>query len=121
MGMLSAFGFSSVPGTDVAGARRLLADGAVLLDVREPGEWDAGHAPEAVHIPMGQLAARLSEVGSPGSAVVAVCRSGSRSARVTQWLRGHGYEAVNLDGGMRAWAREGHPVVRDDGGTGRVV
>lgn len=110
-----------VPEVDVDGAMRLVDAGATLLDVREHDEWHAGHAPDALHVPMGELGARLDEVGSPGGAVVAVCRSGSRSARVTSWLRQQGYDAVNLDGGMKAWVRDGRAVVRDDGAAGRVA
>src|SRR5689334_111187 len=88
-----------------------IPDGAFLLDVREGEEWTAGHAPGAVHLPMMEIPARLGEVPRDGDIVV-VCRSGSRSAQVVAYLQGNGWDQVfNLDGGMRAWAVAGRPVV----------
>src|SRR5260370_35718950 len=66
-----------------------------LLDVRENDEWQAGHIDGAQHIPLGQLSARLAEVPK-GQRVVAVCRSGSRSAAAVRGLRQQGYDAENL-------------------------
>ncbi len=64
-------------------------DGSVLLDVRDPHEWQAGHAPRARHIPLGQLSRRAAEL--PAScAVVTLCRSGARSARAAAMLAGDG-------------------------------
>ncbi|MGH3771816.1 MAG: rhodanese-like domain-containing protein [Pseudonocardiaceae bacterium] len=89
---------------------------AVLLDVRENDEWAAGHAPGAVHVPMGQVARRLDELATmfPERPVYVVCRSGGRSARVTAYLTQEGWDAVNVDGGMRAWAAAGRPMVVAD-------
>jgi rhodanese-related sulfurtransferase len=82
---------------------------AILLDVRERHEWDAGHALVARNIPLGALAGRLSEL--PASRpVVTVCHSGMRSARAAGLLARHGHEVYNLRGGMRAWAKAGLPV-----------
>jgi rhodanese-related sulfurtransferase len=91
-----------------------------LLDVREQDEWDAGHIEGAQHIPLGQLAERLAEVPRE-QVVVAVCRSGSRSDRAAKGLRGNGFEAENLEGGVTAWARAGLPLVAERGGPGRVI
>jgi rhodanese-related sulfurtransferase len=85
---------------------------AVLLDVREPDEWDAGHAPTARHLPMSQLTARIAELPDDDPLYV-VCRSGGRSARVVAYLAGQGYPAVNVDGGMQSWAAQGRTVVAD--------
>jgi DMSO/TMAO reductase YedYZ molybdopterin-dependent catalytic subunit/glyoxylase-like metal-dependent hydrolase (beta-lactamase superfamily II) len=91
----------------------LLAEGAVLLDVREPAEWRSGHAPQAMLIPMGEVQARRREL--PGAQrIIVVCRSGGRSAAITGTLRTHGYDAVNLTGGMCAWTAAGLPVVTED-------
>ena len=76
---------------------------AVILDVREPGEWAAGHIPGALHIPLGEFEARWHELRASGS-VVAVCRSGNRSAIAAKALRSVGVDAANLSGGMKAWA-----------------
>jgi len=79
-----------------------VSDGAFLLDIREPDEWSAGHVDGSLHIPMGQVPARMDEIPQD-CRVVVVCRSGHRSARVTEYLRQHGYDVVNLDGGLVAW------------------
>ncbi|MTD15633.1 rhodanese-like domain-containing protein [Nakamurella sp. YIM 132087] len=82
---------------------------AVLLDVRESDEWEAGHAPGAVHIPMTTLTGRLGEVPEAAPLYV-ICRSGGRSARVTEFLNANGWESVNVAGGMMEWARAGRPL-----------
>ncbi|MFB9377113.1 rhodanese-like domain-containing protein [Kineococcus gynurae] len=86
---------------------------AVLLDVREDEEWEAGHAEGALHIPMGEIPQRLSEL--PEGELHVVCRAGGRSMRVAQWLQQNGYDVVNVDGGMGAWADAGRPLVTDSG------
>jgi rhodanese-related sulfurtransferase len=84
-----------------------VTDGWMLLDVRTDEEWADGRIAGSVHIPMDQLMQRLDEVGDR---VVCVCAVGSRSARVAQFLNAQGREAVNLDGGLYAWARSGLPI-----------
>ncbi|HZD66727.1 MAG TPA: rhodanese-like domain-containing protein [Acidimicrobiales bacterium] len=103
-----------------ARAHQVLEAGAVLVDVRERQEWNAGHAPQATHIPLGQLERRLDDLPE-GRALVTVCRSGQRSARAAALLGRHGREVSNLAGGMHAWARAGLPVVAGGGGPGRVA
>lgn len=88
---------------------------AYLLDVREQYEWDAGHAPAAVHIPMGQLGDRAGEVPRDQEVFV-ICRSGARSAQVTVALNQAGWLAKNVDGGMKDWAQAGRPM--EGGGDG---
>lgn len=105
---------------DPAGASRLVASGALLLDVREAGEWRAGHAPKARHIPLSSLAARVGELPTDRT-LVTVCRSGARSARAAALLSRQGRQACNLAGGMRAWSAAGLPVVAQGGGPGRVI
>lgn len=95
-------------------------NGAVLLDVRESHEWQAGHAPKARHIPLGQLAQRAGELPA-NKPIVTVCRSGNRSARAASMLARSGREASNLTGGMHAWARAGLPIVAKGGRPGRVA
>jgi rhodanese-related sulfurtransferase len=90
----------------------------VLLDCREDEEWSAGHIDGAVHVPMNQLPQRLErEPGalSPDATIVVVCKMGSRSAYVAAWLNGNGFDAVNLDGGMLAWAQAGRPMISETG------
>ncbi|SEG76387.1 Rhodanese-related sulfurtransferase [Thermomonospora echinospora] len=87
---------------------------AYLLDVREQDEWDAGHAPAAVHIPMGQLGDRAGEIPQDREVYV-ICRSGVRSAQVTVALNNAGWTARNVDGGMQEWAGAGRPMVAESG------
>ena len=101
----------------VGGGRR--ARRRPLLDVREPDEWAAGHAPTARHLPMSELIARIDELPDDDPLYV-VCRSGGRSARVVAYLAAQGYPAVNVDGGMQAWSAQGRAVVADSG-TPQIV
>ncbi len=105
---------------DVKTAAALLERGALLLDVREPQEWDAGHAEQAVHVPMGEVTQRLDDIPADRPVVV-ICRSGARSARVTGFLGQQGRDAHNLAGGMQAWNAAGLPVLAGDGTAGRVA
>ena len=95
-------------------------DDHVLLDVREPDEWTAGHAAGAIHVPLMDLPGSVDAIPT-GRRIVCICRAGGRSARATEFLVQQGFEAVNMVGGMTAWAADGHPVVRDDGGPGSVI
>ena len=103
-----------------AEAAALAEQGAVLLDVREPHEWQAGHAPKARHMPLGQLSQRAKEIPN-GRPIVTICRSGSRSARAASMLARDGRQVSNVVGGMRAWARANLPVVAKGGRPGQVV
>jgi DMSO/TMAO reductase YedYZ molybdopterin-dependent catalytic subunit/rhodanese-related sulfurtransferase/glyoxylase-like metal-dependent hydrolase (beta-lactamase superfamily II) len=111
-------GSGDVPQVGARAAKALVDGGAWLLDVREPDEWQAEHAPAARPMPMGQVRSRLSELPRDARIVV-VCRSGGRSAAVTESLRAWGFDAVNLAGGMCAWTAAGLPAA--SGGGGLVV
>ena len=94
---------------------------AYLLDVREPDEWTAGHAPDAHHIPMMEVPARLAEIPTDTDVVV-VCRSGGRSGQVVSYLLGNGWDNVrNLDGGMQSWSVAGRDVISENGQPARVL
>ena len=98
-----------------------VSDEAYLLDVREPDEWTAGHAPGAHHVPMMEIPARMAEVPTDREVVV-VCRSGGRSGQVVSYLMGNGWDNVrNLDGGMKSWAASGREVVTENGQPARVL
>ncbi|HEY1653415.1 MAG TPA: MBL fold metallo-hydrolase [Acidimicrobiales bacterium] len=101
-------------------AEELVHAGGAFVDVREAGEWTAGHAPDAVLIPMHEVAARVDEIDRERPIVI-VCRTGGRSNAVAQLLTVRGINAVNLAGGMRAWEEAGLPIVTDAGDPGRVV
>jgi rhodanese-related sulfurtransferase len=95
---------------------------AVLLDVREPHEWQAGHAPGAVHLPLAALAAGAAlPASAQGRPVVVICRSGNRSRQAAELLQARRVEAVDVIGGLRGWAGAGLPVVDSRGGDGIVA
>ncbi|HLS73919.1 MAG TPA: rhodanese-like domain-containing protein [Actinomycetaceae bacterium] len=94
-------------------------EGMAVLDVREQEEWDAGHVAGATHIPLGELPARIDEL--PEQDLLVVCRSGGRSARATAWLNHSGFEARNLDGGMKGWETAGLPLTTEDGAAPRIL
>ena len=94
--------------------------GGVLVDVREPDEWVAGHVPGGLHIPLGQLERRQHELPQ-GVTIVTVCRSGNRSAAARRLLAARGWDVRNLSGGMRAWVGAGLAVVDRRGRPGRVI
>jgi rhodanese-related sulfurtransferase len=98
-----------------------VGDDAYLLDVREPDEWAAGHAPGAHHLPMMDVPARRAELPADQELVV-VCRSGGRSGQVVAYLLSNGWDNVrNLDGGMQDWAAAGRPLQSEDGQPARVI
>lgn len=106
-----------LPTVDVRTAHDLHAAGSVvLLDVREPQEWDAGHVPDALHVPLGDL-----DPTRIGGEVLVLCRSGNRSGRATALLIQAGVPARNVEGGMQSWAEAGLPVRAADGGVGTVA
>ncbi len=79
-----------------------------MFDVREDEEWAAGRIEGAVHIPLGQLTSRMTEL-DPAVPVVTVCRSGARSSQAAQLLHDQGRPAHDLEGGMTAWAQAASP------------
>jgi rhodanese-related sulfurtransferase len=108
---------SGVPTIDVTA----LPEGATLIDVREDDEWTAGHAPSASHIALGEVVARFEEITAAAAPVYVVCRVGGRSGQAVQYLVGKGVEAVNVAGGMQAWAAAGKPMVSENGGPAQVI
>lgn len=106
------------PDVDPAEAARMAGrEDVVLLDVREPAEWEAGHAAGAVHQPLDALDPAMLD---PDVEYVAVCRSGNRSGKAAAVMAAAGLPVANMAGGMTAWAEAGLPIVRDDGGAGIV-
>jgi rhodanese-related sulfurtransferase len=91
--------------------RQQRSDASLLvLDVRSPEEYAAGHVPGAVNIPYDQVASRLAEVPKDKD-VVLYCRSGRRSALAGEVLAGKGYTRLQLmQGDMPGWAAKGAPV-----------
>jgi len=100
---------------DPAAAVNLInRQGARVLDVREDSEWQQGHIPDAIHIPLGQLGSRLSELDAykgEDAPLVVACRSGNRSSMAAVRLRKAGFQSVyNLEGGTMAWQQAGMPL-----------
>ena len=91
-----------------------------FVDVREDDEWEAGHIDGARHIPLRELSERVAELPK-GRPIVAVCRSGSRSAAAVRGLRQLGFDAENLDGGVTAWTKAGLSLIDKAGKPGRVI
>jgi rhodanese-related sulfurtransferase/glyoxylase-like metal-dependent hydrolase (beta-lactamase superfamily II) len=85
----------------------------LVVDVREPFEWDEVHAPQAVHVPLGDLPAHLGELDA-SRRIACLCRSGNRSGTATAWLLQQGFDAVNVTGGMIAWLEQGLPVAHGE-------
>lgn len=104
---------------DVAELPTAFDGSTLLLDVREDDEWQQGHAVGALHIPMGEVPARLAEV-DPEATVYVMCHAGGRSQRVAQYLVRNGYRAVNVTGGILAWSAAGRPIVTGGGGAGNA-
>ena len=85
----------------------------VLIDVRQPGEYAAGHVRTARLIPLHEVPDHVGEL-PVGEEVVVMCRSGARSALASEFLIENGVSALNLVGGILAWAEAGHEVVAAD-------
>jgi len=84
----------------------------VLVDVREPWEWETAKIDGSRHIPMSDIPARFNQELDPDDHIVVVCHHGVRSMNVTAWLRQQGFEKVqSLRGGIDRWAREIDPTV----------
>jgi rhodanese-related sulfurtransferase len=105
---------------NVAEAMEFLNEGALLLDVREDNEFEAGHAPDALHIALNDVPDHLDELAK-NRLIVCVCRSGARSARAAKFLLDSGRDAVNLEGGMLAWASEGEALNGDVEGDSPAI
>ncbi len=109
MGWLSWLFGPKVDEIEVSEVRRLLTEGAALIDVREPHEWSAGHIKEARLVSLGNLDRELSK-WRPERPVLFICRTGHRAARATDRAQKRGLKAMNVRGGMIQWTRSGLPV-----------
>ncbi len=93
----------------------------VLIDVREPYEWEAGRIEGAVHVPLARILTGATEGLDPSKPVVAVCKMGNRSEVASLMLQAGGFDAYNMRGGMEAWEAEGLPFTTPAGEPGRVA
>lgn len=110
---------TQIPTVSIDGVPDPLPDGLVVLDVREPVEWEHGHIEGAVHIPLSTLPLRHGEL--PEGRALVVCKIGGRSGQAVAWLQQQGHDAVNLDGGMLDWVAAGRPMVSETGRPPQVV
>lgn len=86
------------------------ADGGFTIDVREPEEYEAGHVPGALLVPLSALRSESPRLPA-GRPVFVICASGNRSATAARLLAGRGVDARSVAGGTSAWQQAGHPVV----------
>jgi rhodanese-related sulfurtransferase len=98
-----------VPEIDIAGLAKARADGAALIDVREPDEYTTAHVPGAVLVPLATVPVRLQDV-PPEGPVYVICAVGQRSRRAAEFYRMRGIDAINVAGGTTAWIEAGEPV-----------
>ena len=97
------FFFRPKPDIDGPGARALVKEGALLLDVRTDGEFSAGHLTGAKHIPLHDLEHRAKKELDKSRTIVVYCRSGARSGQAKKLLAGLGFEKIRDLGGMSRW------------------
>jgi rhodanese-related sulfurtransferase len=95
-------------------ARRSIADGAQLVDVRTDHEWDAGRIGGATHLPLAELKERIGEIDK-SRPVVLYCLGDNRAEMAAEALSGAGFEATALEGGIRSWVEAGLPLDPSDG------
>ena len=108
-----------IPTVSVDGVPDPLPDGVTVVDVRELGEWQAGHIDGSLHIPLHELPARVTDL--PEGRLLVVCKVGGRSAQAVGYLSQYGHEAVNLDGGLLDWEAAGRGLVTDSGASPYVA
>ena len=98
---------------DVEALETAMAQGALVVDVRQPDEYEAGHVPGAVLVPLGEVPDHVDQFRPPSGSgtVYVICRSGARSMRACEFVTQHGIDAVNVAGGTLAWVAAGRDVV----------
>ena len=96
---------ANVPTISPEEAREYLTDSNYqFIDVRTDGEYDSGHIPNSMHIPLHQIQDRMSEIDSlKNKNIIAYCRSGARSSKATKILVEAGFDVLNLSGGVLSW------------------
>jgi rhodanese-related sulfurtransferase len=105
---------SEISTIDVGEARKRLAEGAQLVDVRDDHEWEAGHIPGAIHVPLPELNERAGEIDR-GRPVILYCRGGSRCEMATEALAAAGFDAAKLERGVVGWSEDGLPLEPEGG------
>jgi len=98
-----------VPEIDIAELARLRESGVVVVDVRQPDEFERVRVPGAKLIPLADVPERVEEIPD-NERVYVICGSGPRSAKAVEFLNRQGYDTVNVAGGTKAWLEAGLPV-----------
>ena len=98
-----------VPEIDIDELARVRETGVVLVDVRQPDEYESFHVPGADLIPLADVPERIEEFPSD-ERVYVICATGVRSGKAVEFLNRQGYDTVNVAGGTQAWLEAGHPV-----------
>ena len=103
---------SGAEAIDVAELRQRIADGKVdvLIDVRSPAEFVGGHVPEAINIPLGEIAGASALEAYRKHTVYLICQSGGRSGSAQATLNTKGFTTINVRGGTGGWRAAGYPV-----------
>ena len=104
-----SLGRMEVPEIDVAELARVRAEGAPLIDVREPDEYSAAHVPGATLIPLATVPDTVDQLPA-GGVIYVICAKGARSLRAAEFYRSQGIDAVNVAGGTSAWIDAGEAV-----------
>jgi len=99
------FALKASAGTSPVEAKALVDAGALLVDVRTPEEFEAGHIAGAKNIPLSELTQRMDEFGAKDGVVVVYCRSGRRSGQAQKTLGMAGFKAVHNAGGLEDWIK----------------
>lgn len=104
VGLIVAFlVFKRLGQVSSADARRMVQEGAKLVDVRSPGEFSSGHLPGAINVPLQELSSHVKKLGEKDKPVVLYCASGTRSAMAKSTLKGLGFTQVHNLGSMGRW------------------
>lgn len=98
-----------VPQIDIDELARLRESGVVLVDVRQPDEFEQFHVPGAKLIPLAEVPERVEEIPDD-QRVYVICATGGRSGKAVEYLNQQGFDTVNVAGGSKAWLAAGLPV-----------
>lgn len=113
-------GINSTPSVQPNEVENLIQEGCVLVDVREIDEWTSGHHVNAIHIPMGEIMENMNSFHQ-NEKYIFVCRSGSRSARVTNYMISQEIEAYNMSGGMKELRNFTKKIYDSEGNPGKII
>ncbi|NOT18041.1 MAG: rhodanese-like domain-containing protein [Sulfuriferula sp.] len=108
---------SQIKEIDIATAATQIAAGVIVIDVREPAEFEAGRLPNSVNIPRGVLEFKTGEhpaLANKDATILITCKTGGRAALATLSLQRLGYtQLASIAGGFEAWAGAGQAVLKD--------